>query len=154
MKWHDRPVAGRRRGIPRGYVGVALLVLAGCGGGATAPVAVQVYPVHGTVLRADGKPVSGGRIYFVPKDGLVTPDGPIGPDGAFALSTSSSGAGAPAGAYKIRIEPDDPTLMSGKRPARAGKRLPFPARYLDEDSSGLTVAVKAEPNRLDPIRLK
>jgi len=154
MRWYDRSVAGRRRRIPRGLVGMGLIVLAGCGEGATSPAAVKVYPVNGTVLRADGKPVSGGRIYFVPKDGLVTPDAPIGPDGTFALATSRSGEGAPAGEYKIRVEPDDPTLMSGKRPARGGKRLPFPTRYLDEDSSGLTVAVKAGPNRLDPIRLK
>ena len=35
-----------------------------------------------------------------------------------------------------------------------GKKLPFDPKYLDEDSSGLKAVVKAEPNALEPFRLR
>ena len=67
--------------------------------------------------------------------------------------TANSGEGAPPGDYKVRVEPEDPSLISPKRPS-AARKLPFPQKYLDEDSSGLKVTIKAEPNTLQPILLK
>ena len=134
-------------------VGAVLAGVAGCGAEAGAPPVVTVYEVKGKVLRADGKPLSGGRIYFVPRDGVTTSDGAIGSDGTFALATGRSGAGAPAGQYKVRIEPADVRLLAIQAPANR-RRLPFPAKYLDEDSSGLTATVEPRANRLEPFRLK
>lgn len=132
----------------------ALLVqLGGCG---TSDGGVQkqtVYPVKGSVVLADGKPLSGGKIYFVPKAGAVMSEGTVGSDGAFALETGGSGEGAPAGDYKVRVEPADASALSTKK-ASTGKALPFARKYLDEDASGLTATVKAEPNQLEPFRLK
>jgi hypothetical protein len=131
-----------------------MAALAGCGDRAGAPQRVTVYEVKGTVLLADGKPLKGGHIYFVPQDGALTSEGKIGPDGIFSLVTGNSGDGAPSGDFKVRIEPEDPSLLPGPTPSARTRRLPFPQKYLDEDSSGLKVTVKAEANRLEPFRLK
>ena len=122
--------------------------LAGCGKTDSLPV-VQVYDVQGKVLLADGKPLSGGQIYFVPKGDLpVTPSGVIGSDGAFSLVTGGSGEGAPPGDYKVRIE-----SRQFQANGRAAKPQ-FPLRYNDEDSSGVLITVRAETNQLEPILLK
>jgi hypothetical protein len=68
--------------------------------------------------------------------------------------TGSSGEGAPAGDFKVRIEPEDKSLIATSRSSASAKKLPFPAKYLDEDSSGLTATIKPEPNQLEPFRLK
>jgi hypothetical protein len=125
----------------------ALAALAGCGRSETLP-AYQVYEVQGKVVLADGKPLNGGWISFVPKGDLpVIPSGEIGPDGTFSLVTGGSGAGAPAGEYKVRIDAPQLPAVKHKKPA-------IPVKYTDEDSSGLVITVRAEPNRLDAIRLK
>jgi hypothetical protein len=134
-------------------IGGALLVCAGCGGDDGSVKKLSVYPVKGSVVLADGKPLVGGRIYFVPKDGAVTAEGKLEADGTFSLQTGGSGDGAPAGDYKVRLEPEDTSLLAGKK-AAGGKTLPFPQRYLDEDNSGLRVTVKAESNQLEPFRLR
>ena len=77
----------------------------------------------------------------------LTPSGEIGPDGTFSVMTGGSGDGAPAGEYKLRIETPQ------RQPAKNKKPL-IPPKYQDEDSSGLVVTVRAEPNHLEPIRLR
>jgi hypothetical protein len=126
----------------------------GCGNDSGAPPVVTVYEVKGRVLLADGKPLSGGRVYFVPDDRAITSDGKIGPDGTFSLSTGNSGEGAPPGRYRVRVEPDDPSLLAPRQPSARGKKLPFPPRFLDEDSSGLTARVEPWVNQLEPFRLR
>jgi hypothetical protein len=123
--------------------------LAGCGKSDALP-ALKVYEVRGQVVMADGKPLSGGSIYFVSKAGdlPVTPSGVIGPDGKFSITTGGSGEGAPPGEYKVRVEgPPGQSVGKTAKPA-------VPARYNDEDGSGLIITVRAETNQLDPIRLK
>jgi hypothetical protein len=140
---------GRRRTLRASGLAVAVWVgLAGCRNSESLP-ALQVYEVKGKVTLADGKPLSSGWIYFVPKGDLpITPSGVIGSDGTFSLVTGGSGDGAPPGEYKVRIEA--PQLQA----ALKGKKPPFPLKYLDEDSSLVVVQVRAEPNQLDPICLK
>ncbi len=134
---------------------VVVASVVGCGASDTGvPTALTVYEVKGKVLLADGSPLSGGHVYFVSKDGAMSPEGKIGSDGSFALVTGPSGEGAPSGEYKVRIEPEDASLIGGKRSKKGGKKLSFPTKYLDEDSSGLMVTVKSEPNQLEPFRLK
>ncbi len=125
----------------------ALATLAGCGRSDSLP-AYQVYEVRGKVVLADGKPLRGGWISFVPRGDLpVIPSGEIGPDGTFSLVTGGSGDGAPAGEYKVRIDAPQFPAAKHRKPA-------IPIKYGDEDSSGLVVTVRAESNRLDTIRLK
>jgi hypothetical protein len=137
----------RRRRWAGGLVLAASASLAGCRNSDSLP-AYQVYDVKGKVLLADGTPLNGGLITFVPKGDLpVTPSGEIGPDGTFSVVTGGSGAGAPAGEYKLRIETPQIPRVKNKKPL-------IPPKYNDEDSSDLAVTVRAEPNQLDPIRLK
>ena len=110
-----------------------------------------MYEVKGKVLLADGKPLGGGWIYFVPKGDLpVTPSGVIGPDGTFSLVTGGSGDGAPPGEYKVRIEA--PQFQQAV--AKTRKKPVVPAKYNDEDSSGLVDhgAGRDQPARADPSR--
>jgi hypothetical protein len=126
----------------------ACVAIAGCRGGDALP-SLQVYPVKGKVLLADGTPLTSGWVYFVPKSGLtITPSAQLAPDGTFSIVTGGSGEGAPAGDYKVRIEA--PQFGGGPK----SKKSPFPFKYTDEDSSGLDVTVQAQPNDLEPFRLK
>src|SRR5262249_11421514 len=94
----------RRRRWAASLMVAAFAILAGCGNRDSLP-AYQVYRVEGKVLLANGKPLDGGWIYFVPKSDLpVTPSGVIGSDGTYSLVTGGSGDGAPAGEYKVRVE--------------------------------------------------
>ena len=60
--------------------------------------------------------------------------------------------GAPSGEYKVKIEPDFSPGASVAR-SRPGARRPFPAVYMDEDTSGLKVTVKDGDNHLEPFKL-
>ena len=119
--------------------------LAGCQGSSSS---APTYDVKGKVLLSNGKPLSSGRVTFVSADGsLPEVSGEIQPDGGFALTTRNPGDGAVPGKYKVRIEP------LGRRDPRKPK-LSFPAKYVDEDSSGIEVTVQAEANQLEPFTLK
>lgn len=137
----------RRRRWMTGLVVAAWAALAGCQKADKLPV-LEVYPVKGQVLLADGKPLDGGWIYFVPKGDLaVTPSAEIGADGSFSLVTGGSGEGAPPGEYKVRIETPQIPAVKNRKPV-------VPPKYNDEDSSKLVFTVRPEPNQLEPIRLK
>lgn len=132
------------------------VTLSGCGVSDPPPPIVTVYPVKGKVLLADGSPLKGGHVWFVPKsDSALNSYGEISSDGSFSLTTGSSGEGAPAGEFKVRIEPaNPPSPKLGGRTRPDQKPLPFREKYTDEDASEIVVTVKAGPNELDPIRLK
>jgi hypothetical protein len=121
------------------------VVLTGCQGSASS---VQTYEVKGKVLLKSGRALGAGRVTFVAADGLLPEaGGEIGPDGAFSITTRVAGDGAVPGKYKVRIEP-----AAGKNPKKT--RPDFPVKYVDEDSSGLVVTVRAEPNQLEPFTLR
>ncbi len=125
-------------------------VVPGCGDRDGTPV-LPTYEVKGRVLLASGQPLNVGRVYFVPKsEPALAALGEIGPDGSFALSTYKTGDGAVAGDYRVRIEPTpaDPRSLPRSKLPRVHRK------YTDEDSSGLTVAVKPVTNQLEPFRLK
>jgi len=140
----------KRRGACKlsGLIVAGCVGLAGCRNSESLP-ALRVYEVKGKVLLADGKPLSGGLVTFVPKGDLpVTPSGVIQSDGTFSLVTGGSGDGAPPGDYKVRVEA--PQLQATGK----SKKPPFPFKYTDEDSSHLVITVRADTNQLEPIRLK
>jgi hypothetical protein len=130
----------------RAWLGLALVLagFAGCNDEQWAPVIKDAaFPVTGKVFLPGGKPLTAGRIEFVParEPGLLA-HGAIRPDGTFALQTRTSGDGAIPGDYKVKI------MIPEKREY---SRL---ARYRDEDSSQLKVTVRAAPNALEPFRLR
>lgn len=131
-------------------LGATCVLLAGCSSSNDAAVVGTIYPVKGQVLLANGKPLDAGKVVFVPTNGTMIASGDIGSDGSFTLKSGESGEGAPPGDYKVRIEADPTKHVAGKKGV-AG--LPFPSRYLDEDSSEIVVTVKAEPNDIPPIKL-
>jgi hypothetical protein len=124
--------------------------LPGCGRSDKLP-ALTVYEVKGKVVLANGQPLRGGFISFVPKGDLpVVPSGTIGSDGTFSIVTGGSGEGAPTGDYKVRVESPEFERVGTK----SKKPLLFPLKYTDEDSSGLVITVRPEANHLEPIVLK
>ena len=77
----------------------------------------------------------------------MTPSGEIGPDGTFSVVTGGSGEGAPPGEYKLRIEaPQFPTVKNQK-PL-------IPQNTPTRTARTWSITVRAEPNQLEPIRLK
>ena len=124
----------------------------GCGGDGNATTSQPTVEVSGQVLRADDKPLTSARVTFIPQElPAYQASAELGPDGRFRLTTFADADGAVPGRYKVRIEPTGPEpATSGRR--RAKPRVP--ARYTDEDSSGLVVTVVSGPNQLDPFRLR
>jgi hypothetical protein len=137
------------RGLRIGTTGLLIGLLAGCGN--LSPSEATVYPVTGKVLLPDGKPLTSGRVEFMPVKGGMPATGDLGPDGSFSLKTGTGLEGAPAGEYKVRLEP---TALASKKKGASPLVYPFPAKYADEDANtGLTATVKAEPNTLEPFKL-
>jgi hypothetical protein len=127
-----------------------VLGLAGCW--APGPYAGTLYPVKGRVLLADGNPLNGGSVRFIPEVGGLPASGKIEMDGSFSLTSPRDRAGAAPGEYKIRIEPN-PELLVKK--GRKDQKLPFASKYREYDgNTGLTATIKAEPTELEPFRLE
>jgi hypothetical protein len=130
--------AGRRwRGTGWAVAAALMVASAGCGRSASdAALASTFYPVKGKVILPDGKAPPPIKLVF---EGPVTADATTETDGTFAVKGTREGL--PAGDYKVRLEVAV-AKGSPKKPV-----LPFPAKYLDADSSGLTAPVKADgPN--------
>jgi hypothetical protein len=133
---------------------VAIAALAaGCGDPDAVPTSLKTYPVKGKVVLADGKPLSSGVVVLASPEKGMEFEGRVQPDGTFQVK-SSYGDGAPEGAYKIRIQADTSKPGDGKsKGRRSGANLPYPPRYGDEATSGLTAVVKPSDNDLEPITL-
>ena len=113
-------------------VPVLVVVFAGCGGGK--------YPVRGVVTLDDGKPLTRGLVVFERVDGgpPISARGDVGADGRFELSTEKPGDGVPAGKYKVLINPLDLSDVPDEQ-----KKLPFDAKYMKFETSGLECEVKS-----------
>lgn len=88
---------------------LAIAILSGCGGGAASGPKIETFPVKGTVVGTDGKPIGGGRILLrsVP-GGEYAPSGEVDNEGEFTLATvinEKKVTGAPAGEYSVMIVP-------------------------------------------------
>ncbi|MDR3635061.1 MAG: hypothetical protein P4L84_14750 [Isosphaeraceae bacterium] len=154
IKYNIRSVAARSARTYSPWVAIILVLGgAGCGGGGDSakPFTGSLFPVTGKILLADGKPLKGGRVIFMPKElGAPPAIGDIGADGAFSLKLADGREGAPAGDYKVKIDPD-PSMMVKRGKV---KIPPFPVIYTEEDGeTGLTATVKSEPTQLEPFKL-
>jgi hypothetical protein len=143
-----------RAGTPaRWHLWFLVAVLAGCGGD-TGAARISFFPVKGQVLLPGDKPLTQGEVEFVGKDVLVSVLGKINSDGSFALGSSETREGAPAGEYQVKILPDSSFYAgSAKGKVLDRRKLPFDPKYLDESKSGLTVVVTSGTNQLKPFRL-
>jgi hypothetical protein len=121
-----------------------LVAAAGCSDSSGAVLRGTTYPVTGRVLKADGKPLTRGRVVFVPNGAEGAQAlAEITSDGSYTLKTSAKDEGAVPGTYKVRVEPAVQDLRGGPR------GLGFSTKYTDEDTSGVLVTVQAQPNTLD-----
>jgi len=136
-----------------GVIALCLVILPGFGGCSSDAISdLTVYPVKGKVLLADGKPLTTGRVTLVGR-GEAEFYGPIGQDGLFSIMNGEKG-GVPKGKYIVRIDPELPKgLAKGKPKSKKQLAFPFPRKYADESTSGLTVVVQAGPNDLEPFKL-
>lgn len=123
---------------------VALCLVVGAGG-----CGDRLHPVQGTVTLEDGKPLTKGMIVLERAEGgnPITARGQVQPDGSFQLGTEKPGDGAPAGKYRVLVNPQDMSDVPDEK-----KSLPFDFKYLSFTTSELDFEVKAGPNAL-PIKL-
>lgn len=99
-----------------GWIGMGLLVAAGCG-----QKGPQTYPVSGAVTF-DGQPIPEGRISFTPEDGKAAPDtGPI-QNGKFQFR-------AKAGRHRVEIVADRSTGKIDPVMGMAPRECYIPACY-------------------------
>lgn len=130
------------------WAALSLLALAGCGG--PGPYSGSLYRVKGRVLLADGSPLTGGTVRFIPTQGGLPASGKIEADGTFSLKSKSRDGAAP-GEYKVRIEPSAGLLA---RKGNAVPKLPFASKYREYDgNTGLTATVNAGETQLEPFQL-
>jgi len=122
--------------------GSMLVVLLGCGG-------ASVFPAGGKVVFKDGTPLNGGVILCEPVDEevKVSVRGYIGEDGTFRLGTFRDDDGAPAGKYKVRIQP--PEKLSSRERERARPKFSIHPRFMDCNTSGLEITVTNESGKND-----
>jgi len=117
---------------------LALLVLTGCSAGH-----IKTYPVKGKVELKDGdvQMLTGSHVEFKHEtDPDLRPTGKIASDGTFRVQTLHKGIilpGAPEGKYQARI------ILADESDEGVPKRKgdPFHRRFLDFQTSGLSVAV-------------
>jgi hypothetical protein len=110
-----------------------LLALAGCSRG---PSLGKIVPVQGKITKADGTPLTGTFVLFIPIDSgpnaasPYLPRGRLKEDGSFTISTRGQ-PGAPLGKYRVVL------LPGRKRGALRG----VPAQYTSQEKSPLEVEV-------------
>src|SRR5438876_8466234 len=112
------------------------VALAGCSSGK------RLYPVEGTVVFDDGTPaaeLAGGTVSLESVEDKSNASGAIGPDGTFRLKTPLGQDGAPAGTYRVIVQPKEGADRN---------RPPIDRRYGRYDTSGIEVTLKEEPNRV------
>src|SRR5262249_50651000 len=138
MRWMDRSIRNPGRRLLASPL--ILLLVAGLTGCSDNPLSsMKIFPVKGKGLLADGKPSAAGRVVFVTSEKALEFDGPVGADGSYTVK-SAVGDGAPAGSYRIRVDIDPSSTSKGAGTARrrpGSGPAPFPAKYLDETTSGL-----------------
>jgi hypothetical protein len=146
----DHAAPGRKR---RPAIAVLALILAlsthGCGESGPAPVPLKEQVVTGKVTLAGGKPLTKGRVVLFPLQEPFMPlYGKIKADGTFTLGAAGIGTSVSHGAFQVSVEP--PGYHLGGKP----KGLTFPAKYLNESTSGLTATITPETKQLPTIVLK
>ncbi len=130
--------------------GASALVCSSCGDSS------GLYPVTGKVLF-HGKPAVGATVTFVRKGAAnaaqeLLPQGVVGEDGTFSVS-SSSGQGALPGEFIVLVEwKDGAGKVRGRAPAlNAPDR--FKKKYLNPNNPLLLATVEPKFNTLPPFEL-
>lgn len=121
------------------FVGLLVLLTAGCSG-------AKVYPVKGQLKLKDGRDPSalaGHVVDFESKEKMTSGSGEVKPDGTFEITTFEPGDGAVPGMNRIAINPPQP---------EADKVPPPPVidrKYNSFDTSGLEWEIKPGTNEVN-----
>jgi hypothetical protein len=120
-----------------------LLTLLGCGNPGISPT----FEVTGKVTYK-GQPVDGVKVVFTPDSGRPA-TGTTDSEGRFTLSTYKTDDGAVPGTHKVAIVPvsagEAPPMPDTPEAERASPpKAPFPSRYCNPESSGLTATVESD----------
>lgn len=104
-----------------------------------------VFPVSGTLVDTEGKPITemkGGAVEFEALDGKSSANGSIDDQGKFRLTSKTPGDGAEVGKYRVVVT----------RPY-VGPENPVPhvilPKYEKHESSGLEVTVEPKNNVIE-----
>jgi hypothetical protein len=89
----------------------------------------------------DDKPLTTGRIVFVPEKGGRPSIGNIDERGHFTLTCFDGNDGAVVGKYRIEIVPS-------KAGGEDGPPSPIPVRYNSQETSGLTADIRGPTGNL------
>lgn len=127
---------------------VVFVLSAALGCGAKGP---ELVPVQGKVTTADGKPLEHATVILHPVAGgdAPKPRGKTGANGSFALTTATTGDGAPPGEYRVTVE----LWLAGAR-ADDPPSNKLPSKYAKPETSGITATVTAGQTELQPIVVK
>ena len=134
-------------------LGMAALLLVGCGGGRDASLP-GLEPVSGTVTL-DGQSLDGASVSFVPAG--TTPgtgaSGTTGPDGKYELRSPQGETGTPAGDYRVVVSklamPDGSAPPANVPPIESGATETLPAKYSDYENSEIKKTVPAGGGTVD-----
>lgn len=179
--WGLRAVAPFFYGVPQSLQGtgmnllkwsccVAILSLAGCGGGGGDGNRVPVFKVTGKVTMGGG-PVADAVVTFAPREKQPVAIGRTDTEGNYLLTTYSAGDGAAAGEFGVMVMKEAPAASGSSGPPahgagfappahasqKSGKQQPttkstslLPEKYSHSDKSGLTAKVTADgPNEFN-----
>jgi hypothetical protein len=135
-----------RSSLPKALTAAILaLAVAGCGGSHK-----PVFPVRGKVLFR-GRAAEGALVILNPvgetNPKAIRPQGVVGSDGSFEMSTYGEKDGAPTGEYTATI------VWLIENPKTKKEWSPLPTRYMTPDRSGLRVTINDAPNELQPFQL-
>jgi hypothetical protein len=108
--------------------GVAMLTLAGCGGGGP-----DLVPVSGQVL-IDGEPVPNASIQVIPAEGRAA-FGKADAQGNFTLMTNEEGDGCVKGTHTVIV-----TAVTSDNPNE--ETLHVPENYMELDTTDLTLTIE------------
>jgi len=132
-------------------VAVTLLLVTGCGGGEPSQVPLSGQVVKGKVVLASGKPLSKGKVVLWPQqEPMMQIMGKIESDGTFTLKAAGVAVGVSHGDFLVTVEPEG--YISGLTAKPKG--LQYPAKYLNDQTSGLKVTITPETTELPTIELK
>jgi hypothetical protein len=107
----------------------------------------DVYPVSGTVVFSDGKPVKLGTVEFLHPEFKTTAVGTIQEDGSFMLGTFASDDGACAGEHQVIVS--QMMVIDTRMKHQKDHGSPVDPLYGSYSSSPLRAIVEAkEANRL------